>query len=859
MNLNKLAVIAVLCVGLTVTGSSAQEMEEPRSPPPSPAEQKLIDKYQYRRGEQWDTYVKRVYADSKDPRDPRVGETFVQFKQRVPDWSSVRDEEEVNVWSARYSGISYTEQNRKDETKWNLQRIERVKELKATLEQANQTTGKDLEALIEKIRDLASERNPNNSPPPETVLQAEQVLPLLAAYISAPNIRFRGVIIEQIGFWHEKAKPYLKAIADQGNKEEYLSPIDGYVFNALILIDPQSPQLESFVMERLRVDGLDLPGSPEIVAVYAKHPAEALPLLEKRLLSPNNGSTTGTYATIGKVAWATIHKTMSVEDAIATLRQFPKEYELSIPKTAAAFRVLLEAGNPAKKAVPTLISLLQTTNSYLAVYSAMRVLETTGLDEQGEALKWIFRRLREYSQLDNGPLFDTTSRLLLRIQLGDGSQVPPIVGALAQEGKSLQELDLRLLQTLRQIGPSASPTLSVVWSLFEENLTIGNSKSRGLDTGLQAAMALSAISTGDPEKVDILLNWLESALIKGKKDTGEAAQANYWRSAAALLVLSRWNLTDEQKQRPIVKAILLEGLQADRYLSAATARIIGRWGKDGQPFVKPLLTLIDLNTDSTMTAHFQASMMAIPAASHESRPFLDEHKHLYEDESLTTRGLEAIRALGNISVAAQDAIPVLEKLALDKRHFFRDDAQEALQKIDRRADSPWKPEIDLGEKAVAFSFEDLQNNTYSFGQMRGKLPLFVFMDTQCPCVEAYLTRLKDLDRLYRAQGVQLFGVFSAPQDTREEIQKYVAENGLSFPVILDTDQKLLRRVKATTSAQTLLFDAQGVLSYRGRIDDNVFNIEKVKESTLKEAIVTLLNGRPLKKETTVVGCRIARL
>jgi thioredoxin-related protein len=77
--------------------------------------------------------------------------------------------------------------------------------------------------------------------------------------------------------------------------------------------------------------------------------------------------------------------------------------------------------------------------------------------------------------------------------------------------------------------------------------------------------------------------------------------------------------------------------------------------------------------------------------------------------------------------------------------------------------------------------------------------------------------------------------------------------------LLDTESKLANSFGAKTTPHIFMFNRENQLVYKGAIDDNYEDINKVKEFYLKEAMEQLANGKKIKvSETNPVGCSIKR-
>ena len=71
--------------------------------------------------------------------------------------------------------------------------------------------------------------------------------------------------------------------------------------------------------------------------------------------------------------------------------------------------------------------------------------------------------------------------------------------------------------------------------------------------------------------------------------------------------------------------------------------------------------------------------------------------------------------------------------------------------------------------------------------------------------------------------------------------------------------KLANAFGAKTTPHIFMFNSNYQLVYKGAIDDNYEDIDKVKEFYLEDAITQLVKGKKIKvSETNPVGCSIKR-
>ena len=78
-------------------------------------------------------------------------------------------------------------------------------------------------------------------------------------------------------------------------------------------------------------------------------------------------------------------------------------------------------------------------------------------------------------------------------------------------------------------------------------------------------------------------------------------------------------------------------------------------------------------------------------------------------------------------------------------------------------------------------------------------------------------------------------------------------------VLIDADQAVANLYKAVTTPHAFVVDREGVLRYRGAVDDVTFRQRKATRFFLEEAVEALLEERlPEVQETPAYGCTIVR-
>jgi peroxiredoxin len=165
--------------------------------------------------------------------------------------------------------------------------------------------------------------------------------------------------------------------------------------------------------------------------------------------------------------------------------------------------------------------------------------------------------------------------------------------------------------------------------------------------------------------------------------------------------------------------------------------------------------------------------------------------------------------------------------------------------------------------AVSFSLKDVNRREVGLADFKDKKAVvIIFTGTECPVNNYYMLGLKKLHEKYAAKGVQFLAINSNTQDSIDRIAEHAKQNGLPFPVLKDTDQKVADLFKAERTPEAFLLDPARTIRYRGRIDDQYgvgYRRPQPNRRDLVEALEEVLAGKPVSvARTEVAGCRIGR-
>lgn len=162
-----------------------------------------------------------------------------------------------------------------------------------------------------------------------------------------------------------------------------------------------------------------------------------------------------------------------------------------------------------------------------------------------------------------------------------------------------------------------------------------------------------------------------------------------------------------------------------------------------------------------------------------------------------------------------------------------------------------------------FRLSDSAGQEVAFSDFKDKKAIaIIFVGTECPLVNLYVSRLANLQRELGPRGLQILAINSNSQDAASAIKKHADERRLPFPVLIDPEQKVADLLKAVRTPEAFLLDPTGAVRYHGRIDDQYAvgtDRRAPQRHDLKEAILDVLAGKAVRvKETEVYGCFIGR-
>jgi len=165
--------------------------------------------------------------------------------------------------------------------------------------------------------------------------------------------------------------------------------------------------------------------------------------------------------------------------------------------------------------------------------------------------------------------------------------------------------------------------------------------------------------------------------------------------------------------------------------------------------------------------------------------------------------------------------------------------------------------MQLNHPAPDFELPDLQGNLHKLSDYRGKIVIVNFWSAECQ--QSVRTDRDIVDLQARANGeVELLSVAANRSESAHSVEEAIKTLGIP-KVLIDAEKVVADLYEAGATPHVFVMDREGILRYRGAVDDVRFRQPKATRFFLEEAVDALLAGRlPALTETLAYGCAIVR-
>ena len=136
-----------------------------------------------------------------------------------------------------------------------------------------------------------------------------------------------------------------------------------------------------------------------------------------------------------------------------------------------------------------------------------------------------------------------------------------------------------------------------------------------------------------------------------------------------------------------------------------------------------------------------------------------------------------------------------------------------------------------GEKAVAWTLEDLRGNTVKSSEFDGKVVVLNFWATWCPPCRAEIPGFVALQDRYAKEGLQILGV-SLDQGSAASVEAFGKKMGINYPLLAGTEEIVSAFGGVRALPTTVILDRKGnvVDRHEGYLSKD--DLEKAVQSLL---------------------------
>ncbi len=163
----------------------------------------------------------------------------------------------------------------------------------------------------------------------------------------------------------------------------------------------------------------------------------------------------------------------------------------------------------------------------------------------------------------------------------------------------------------------------------------------------------------------------------------------------------------------------------------------------------------------------------------------------------------------------------------------------------------------VNQPAPDFELPGLDGALHRLRDYRGKIVVVNFWSCECPQSERTDHAIMAMIVQW-GEGVVLLSIASNRIESVEAVEQAARTRRLPL-ILMDTTDAVADLYEARTTPHVYVIDRDGILRYRGAVDDVAFRVRKPTRFFLDEAVEALLDGRlPALAETPAYGCSIVR-
>ena len=165
--------------------------------------------------------------------------------------------------------------------------------------------------------------------------------------------------------------------------------------------------------------------------------------------------------------------------------------------------------------------------------------------------------------------------------------------------------------------------------------------------------------------------------------------------------------------------------------------------------------------------------------------------------------------------------------------------------------------MQLDQPVPDFELPDLQGDLYRLSDSLGKIVIINFWSAECPHSERADRYLRTF--LEDWEGKVVILPIASNRNESIQIVAEAAKARRAPQILIDSNHVVADLYGALTTPHVFVLDREGILRYRGAVDDITFRHREATQFFLRDAVEALLNRQlPPRSETPAYGCTIVR-
>ncbi len=113
--------------------------------------------------------------------------------------------------------------------------------------------------------------------------------------------------------------------------------------------------------------------------------------------------------------------------------------------------------------------------------------------------------------------------------------------------------------------------------------------------------------------------------------------------------------------------------------------------------------------------------------------------------------------------------------------------------------------------APDFTLETADGQTFTMSELRGKPVLINLWTSWCPPCKAEMPALQRAYQRYQSEDLVILGINATNQDSQVAALNFAAENGLSFPILMDTAGEVSAIYQLRSLPTSYFVDHEGII------------------------------------------------